>query len=124
MFKVIVFQNSFKSGKLHFTISSESIKHVKLMKSKAMRLMNTSPNWKIVVMYIHLLLLAPRVAKGFDETNKKMESKGSRGAMCIARLMKFDGVFGPRLRRCVCVSLIFGLKSYVACFIIQSKFQN
>jgi len=70
-------------------------------------------------------LLAPRVAKGFNETNKKMESKGSRRAMCIARrLMKFDGVFGPRLRRCVFVSLVFGLKSYVACFIIQSKLQN
>jgi len=38
-------------------------------------------------------VLAPRVARGFDETNKKMESKGSRGAMCIARrLMKLEGV--------------------------------
>jgi len=31
-----------------------------------------------------------------------MESKGSRGAMFIARrLLKLDGVFVPRLRRCV-----------------------
>jgi len=53
-----------------------------------------------------LSLLAPRVAKGFDEINKRMKSKGSRVAMCIARrILKLNGVVGPRLRRCVCVSL-------------------
>jgi len=64
-------------------------------------------------------LLALRVAKGFDETNKKMKSKGSRGTMCIARrLMKFDGVFGPRLRRCVCESY-FWFK--IICFMFHNS---
>jgi len=67
-----------------------------------------------------IILLAPRVTKGFDETNTKVESKGSRKAMGIARrLLKLDGVFGPRLRCCRCESLALWFK--IICFMLHNS---
>jgi len=38
--------------------------------------------------------------------------------------MKIDGAFGPRHRPCVSVNFALDIKSYVACFMIQSKLQS
>jgi len=67
------------------------------------------------------LVLVPRVARGFDEINKRMKSKGSRELQEESgRLMKLLALD----LSCVCLSFALDIKSYVACFIIQSKLQS
>jgi len=70
-------------------------------------------------------MLAPRATILFDEINTRKKSTRiiASNVDCI-QIHRACWSFGLRLKLYVCVRVWFWLKSYVACFIIQSKLQN